>query len=145
MRRWLPAVALLAAAAGLVLAGGASASAATSQAVTPATCKGTVHITSLAFSPETVTPGHSSVATLRARNCTGKTQQTSTFWFGRFVGSGPGIPTGCPAIDPLPRGATFQPYGKVKVSTSYLVFPSCTASSLQLTVRIVGSTPPTPP
>jgi hypothetical protein len=102
-------------------------------------CTGTIQITSLAFAPPTVARGQSSVATLNARNCTTQTKQTTTYWSGRFLGSTAGIPAGCPAIDPLPRPATFAPHGSISLATTYLVFSSCAATSLQLTVQIVGS------
>src|SRR5438067_1962920 len=130
--RWMASIVI---AVGLVAAGAVGASAATVSTTTGCT----VQITSLAFAPATVAPGQSSVATVRARNCTRHSQQTATYWFGRFTGSGPGIPAGCPAIDPLPRAATFAPHGSVTLQTTYPVFRSCTATALELTVRIVGS------
>lgn len=136
MRRTASWIAALTVTAALTIAGGSSASAAPAG---PAACTGTVRITSLAFAPSTVPPGQSSTATLHARNCTSQTQQTTTTWFGQFIGSGVGIPTGCAAIDPLPRPATFTPHGTVTLSTTYLVFASCTATSLRLTVQITGS------
>lgn len=139
MRRWVGWAAALAVAGGLVVAGGASASAATpATAAGPALCTGTVQINSLTFVPSTVAPGQSSTATLKARNCTAQTLQTTTYWYGRFVGPTPGIPAGCPAVDPLPRPLTFTPHGSASLSTSYLTFASCTATSFQLNVRIVG-------
>ena len=138
MRRWIGLAASLVVAAGLVAVGGTSASAAT-PAAQPATCSGTIHITSFAFQPSTVAPGQSSAATLATRNCTAQTVQANSYWFGTWVGSTTGIPAGCPVIDPLPRAVTFAPYARTTLSTSYLVFPSCTATALQVTVRIVGS------
>ncbi len=140
MRRWLGLAASLVVAAGVLLADGAGASAATPAAASgPAGCSGTVQITSLAFVPSTVAPGQSSTATLSARNCTAQTVQANSYWYGTWTGSTPGIPAGCPVIDPLPRGLTFAPHASVTVATTYLVFPSCTANALQLTVKIVGS------
>src|SRR5437762_514154 len=115
--RWIASIVV---AVGLVAAGAVSASAATMSTTTTTGC--TVQITSLAFAPATVAPGHSSVARLQARNCTRHSQQTATYWFGRFTGSGPGIPPGCPAIDPLPRPATFAPHGTVTLQSTYPVF-----------------------
>jgi hypothetical protein len=140
MRRWIGLVASLVVATGLIAAGGASASAATPTAtVRPATCSGTIRITSFAFQPPTIAPGQSSAATLAARNCMAQTVQATSYWFGTWVGSTTGIPAGCPVIDPLPRSMTFAPNALVMLSTSYLVFPSCTATALQVTVRIGGS------
>jgi hypothetical protein len=140
MRRWVGWAASLALAAGLVTAGATSASAAVPAASSrPATCTGTIQITSFVFVPPAVPAGGSSTATLNARNCTGQTQQTGTTWLGRYIGSTTGIPPGCPVIDPLPRPATFPPHGSISLSTTYLTFASCTASALQVTVRITGS------
>ena len=65
--------------------------------------------------------------------------QATSYWFGTWIGSTTGIPTGCPVIDPLPRAVTFAPYARVTMSTTYLVFPSCRATALQVTVGIAGS------
>ena len=122
--------------AGLVLAGGGGLAAASASAV-PASCPGVIQITHLAFSPPQVSPGQLSTATMTARNCTGQTQPTSVIWFARFTGPGPGIPPGCPAIDPLPpRPVTFAPFGKFAVSAGFLVPPSCTATQLQVTFNV---------
>lgn len=142
MRRWLGLAASFVVAAGLLVAGGASASAATPSASSgpvPCSTTSTIQITSFAFVPPTVAPGQSSTATLAARNCTAQTVQATSYWYGTWIGSTPGIPAGCPVIDPLPRGLTFPPHGSLTVGTTYLVFPSCTASALQITVKIVGS------
>ena len=115
---------------------GASASAATpTAAIRPATCSGTVQITSPAFQPPTVAPGQSSAATLAARNCRAQAVQATSY----SIGSTTGIPTGCPVIDPLPHAVTFAPYARVTMSTTYLVLQSCTDTALQVTVRIAGS------
>lgn len=136
MRRALSWAAVLVVATALIITGASAASAVT---IRPAACTGTIRITSPAFSPSAVTPGQSSTATLHARNCTAQTQQTTTTLFGQFIGSGVGIPAGCAAVDPFPRPATFTPYGTVTLSTTYLVFSSCTASSLRITVQITGT------
>lgn len=133
MRRWVGWTASLVLAAGLVAIGGSAASAAP---VRPATCSGTVEITSLAFSPSAVPPGGSSTATLKAQNCTGQTISASATWIAQFQGAGGGLPAGCPVIDPLARPLTFDPHGTVTQSTGYLVPSACQATSLHLTVRI---------
>ncbi len=133
--RWLVALCVT---AGLVGLGAVSAEAATSPAHRTG-CTGTVRITSLTFAPATVARGQSSTATLKARNCTGKTQQTTTYWFGHFSGAGTGIPAGCPAIDPLPRALALVPHGTGSLQTTYRVLPTCTATALTITVRVVGS------
>src|ERR1022692_1400917 len=102
----------------------------------PASCSGVIQITRLAFTPRAITPGGTSTANLTARNCTGTSQQTTAVWLGRFVGSGVGIPPGCPAIDPLPLSATFAPHGQLRSSVGYLVPSGCTATQLQVTVEI---------
>ncbi len=124
--------------AGLVLAGGSLAAASTTSASTvAAACPGVIQITHLAFSPPRVSPGQLSTATVTARNCTGQTQQTSVIWLARFTGSGPGIPPGCPAIDPLPPPqVTFAPFGKFTASAGFLVPPSCPATQLQVTFDV---------
>jgi hypothetical protein len=134
MRRFIEtAVAVLVAATTLAVGGSGTAQA--------APCTGTVQITSLAFAPATVAPGQSSTATLVAQNCTDQTQATSTVWFGRFLSSsGAAFPPGCPAIDPVALPATFPPGGQASRSLSYLALASCTATDLQLTVRITSST-----
>ena len=133
--RWLVALSVT---AGLVGLGAVSAEAATSPAHR-STCTGTVKITSFAFVPATVARGQSSTATLKARNCTGTVQQTTTYWYGHFSGPGTGIPAGCPVIDPLPRPLAFTAHGTGSLQTTYRVFPTCTATSLTITVRVVGS------
>jgi hypothetical protein len=103
----------------------------------PASCSGVIQITSLAFTPPAVPPGGTSTANMIARNCTGATQRASVLWLGRFVGSGSGIPPGCPAIDPLPPAqVTFTPHGRVRASLGYFVPVSCMATQLQVTVVI---------
>lgn len=127
------AVALLAVAAIAVGAGPAAA------APTPV-CTGTsvVTITGLAFNPDTVVAGQPSTATLAVANCTAQTQQVTATWLGRFVGADPGVPPGCPVMDPLPRSMTLSPYSQVFQSVGYVTFAGCTASALQLTVRLSG-------
>ncbi|MBM9507600.1 hypothetical protein [Actinacidiphila acididurans] len=103
----------------------------------PTTCQGVIRADGLAFTPPAVAPGQSSAATLSAVNCTGQTQTVSETWLGTWVSSSTGgLPSGCPVIDPLPRSVTFTPYQRVATTTTYLVFPGCTADALRLTVRI---------
>jgi hypothetical protein len=99
-------------------------------------CSGVVRITQLTFDPTAVTPGETSTASLTAVNCTGAAQQTTATWFGRFLGPGTGIPSGCPVIDPLPQQADFAPYGSYQGSVGYLVPASCTADDLAVTVQL---------
>lgn len=122
------------AAGGLVAvpAGGAAASTPTAAA----SCTGIVQITHLDFTPSSVSPGSTATADLNVRNCTSSRQATTATWFGRFIGTGPGIPTGCPALDPLPRPATLDPYGRFHSSVGYLTPVSCTAVRLHITVQI---------
>jgi hypothetical protein len=102
----------------------------------PSACVGTVQIDSLTFSPPVGTRGQVATATAAMRNCTGRSQQTTATWLGRFRGSGPGIPAGCPALDPLAQPTTFPPHGRLNGSVGYLVFAGCTATELQVTLRI---------
>jgi hypothetical protein len=134
MFRRLPLLAAIAVLpAGLALAAGGFAAASTADA-TPASCPGVIQITRLAWSPPQVSPGQMSTATVMARNCTGQAQQTSVIWFEHFIGSGTGIPPGCPAIDPLPpQPANFAPFGRFTTSSGTLVPPSCTATKLEVT------------
>lgn len=140
MRRWLGRVALPVVAGLLAVVGGATAAAAaapTTPDPVPCADTGPVQIISLAFAPPAVAPGQSSTATLRAGNCTAQTVQANTTWIAKFVGtSSTGIPAGCPAISPLVKKVTFDPFGAVSTSVGYLVFPGCSATSLELTVRI---------
>jgi hypothetical protein len=54
----------------------------------------------------------------------------------RFIGPQPGIPAGCPAIDPLPpQPAQFVPHGTFTASLTYRVFAGCTATALRVTAR----------
>lgn len=104
-------------------------------------CTTIIRIDNLAFNPATVTPGHSSTATLAAQNCTAQSRQVTATWLGRFTkGTGTGIPAGCPAIDPLPLPMTFPPFGRLTSAVTYLVPASCTATNLHLTVQISGPT-----
>src|SRR5438309_11339616 len=89
-----------------------------------------VSITALGFHPRHVAPGGGSVVHLRARNCTRQTQHATLTRLGQFVGSTPGIPSGCPAIDPLAQPANFSPDGTFSAQLGFLVFPSCTAEAL---------------
>ncbi len=139
MRRWMGFVAPLVMAAGLVAFGSAAAQAAP---VTPDACStpAVIQITSLGFAPASVTPGHSSTATLAARNCTATTQKTTITWTGQFISSSTSGPVGCPVIDPLARPTTFAPDASITQSTTYSVLASCTATGLQVTVKITSTT-----
>jgi hypothetical protein len=130
---------LLVAAMLLVPAALAAAPATLAAASVPAshapTCSGVIQITRLAFTPVVVAPGQTATLQSTARNCTGTSQQTTSVWLGRFVGAAAGIPPGCPAIDPLPRPASFAPHGQLRSSVGYLVPSGCTATQLQVTVE----------
>jgi hypothetical protein len=127
------AAAAVCAAATLLLTGPAAPAA--------AACTATVQITSLTFSPSRVSPGQSATVTVAAENCTDQAQRMSLMFVARFVGPQPGIPAGCPAIDPLPPGtAQFAPHGTYTASLTYLVFPGCTATALRVTARFFDTT-----
>jgi hypothetical protein len=113
--------------------------AAVARAAAPA-CAGTISITGLAFNPPSIAAGGTSTATLAAKNCTTQRQQVTSTWVGRFASpAGPGIPPGCPAIDPLPLPLDFPPGGSLTRSVSYFVFQGCTATVLHLTVTVTKS------
>jgi hypothetical protein len=97
----------------------------------------TIQITSLVFQPPAVPPGRTSQAIVSAVNCTAVSQQASAEWLGRFVGSAPGVPTGCPVIDPLLQPMNFPPHGRLTGTVGYLVPGSCTATGLVVTVEIL--------
>ena len=103
-----------------------------------ATSSAVVQIESFLFNPASVPPGGMSTATLTVLNCTGQPQVITETWFGRFTGSGTGIPSGCPVIDPLVMSAALPPYGTGSSHVTYLVPASCTASQLVITVDISG-------
>ncbi|WP_027345110.1 hypothetical protein [Hamadaea tsunoensis] len=106
----------------------------------PAACTGTIVITGLAFNPASIAAGGTSTATLAAANCTSRRQQVTATWVGRFANasSGPAIPQGCPALDPLNTPLDFPPGGALTRSVTYLVFKDCTAAVLHLTVTIAN-------
>lgn len=139
MRRRLPMTSAVLVSVALLTAPSGVAMASTLTSQSHMSCTGVLQITRLAFTPSSVSPGDSSTANLSARNCTGTSQQATATWFGRFVGAGTGIPTGCPALDPLPQPAAFAPYGGYHSSVGYEVPASCTASQLQITVQVQQS------
>lgn len=120
-------------AAAIVLAAGLFGSLPAMAATPAAGCPGVIQITQLAFDSATVLRGQTATAHLVARNCTAQTVTTSLTWAGRFIGSSPGIPAGCPAIDPIAKQVTFAPRGKDTDSLGYLIFPGCTATALSTT------------
>jgi hypothetical protein len=130
----------------IIVAGGLTVAASASEtavAATPASaCAAStvIEITSFAFTPPSVTPGHSSTANLTALNCTAQSQQTSEIWSGRYVGSSGGTnpPPGCPIIDPISMAVDFAPHTAVTTSLTYAVPLTCTATDLIVTVNIFG-------
>ena len=67
---------------------GAAAAAAQPAAGAAPRCAGVFMITGLAFSPAQVQPGQTATANLAARNCTGRAQQATAQWYGRYLGPG---------------------------------------------------------
>jgi hypothetical protein len=122
--------------AGLVITAAGGAAAAASPDSASAACSGVIKITGLAFHPPEVPPGKLASAILDAVNCTGKSQQTTAVWTGRFAGPGKAIPPGCPVIDPLALPVDFAPHAAVATGVGYEVLPSCTATKLTVTVKI---------
>lgn len=101
-----------------------------------AACTDGIAVQQFSFNPATVQAGQSSTATLILQNCTSQTVQGSTTWYGRFTGSGSGIPPGCPALDPY-----VMPYTIAAGSTTTLTLPTftnqgCQATGLQMTVNL---------
>jgi hypothetical protein len=132
-------VAALALAAPLATAASSGPMAPAPAAAVPTGCTGTVVIAQLRFHPHVVPPGASSTAVLVADNCTARRLTTSVQWEGRYVGPGPGLPPGCPAIDPIAMPADFPPHGSLTSSVTYTVLAGCRASSLRVTAMIRGS------
>jgi hypothetical protein len=111
-------------------------------AASPSACpvSAVIEITSFAFNPPAVAPGHSSTATLTAVNCTDQSQQTSETWYGQWAGPSTGtLPAGCPVIDPVAVPVTFPPNGTVSTSITYSVPAACTATQLTVTADIYGN------
>lgn len=108
----------------------------------PPTCTGTAQINSFAFNPPVVNAGQSSTASAVVQNCTGQPIQASATWTARYIGSGSGIPPGCPAIDPVALNVALPANGKATTGLGYSTFAPCTATGLQATVTITsgGST-----
>ncbi len=74
-----------------------------------------------------------------ARNCTHQPQAVTLTWLGQFAGPQPGIPAGCPVMDPVAQHTTLKPRGTFKAKLGVQVFPSCTATSLSETARLTGA------
>jgi hypothetical protein len=128
---------LLTAAAALLATIGALAVPSASVA---ASCAGTVQIDSLDFSPTTALPGQTVTARVVARNCTAEPQSAALMIVAQFLGATPGIPAGCPVLDPLPpRTVAFPAGGSSLSSQSYLIFVGCTATALRVTARYTDS------
>jgi hypothetical protein len=91
----------------------------------------------LDFSPAAVAPGQLSTATLVLQNCTGQAVTGSTTWASRLTWSGPGLPPGCPALDPVGFPYSIAP-GATATVTLRLGDPvaSCPADDLLLTVNV---------
>jgi hypothetical protein len=106
----------------------------------PPTCTQIVRIAGLAFTPPSVAPGGASAANLTLQNCTPSPEAVTATWLGRFVGPSGGIPTGCPVLDPLLQKAALGPYGDFHSAVTYTVPASCTATQLQVTVRVQQDT-----
>ncbi len=133
----LPILALLA----LVLGGAGPAAAAARVDATPAaSCTGTIQIDAMTFTPPTVTAGQGSDASVTATNCTAQPVSASLMWYGRFLGpDGQTLPPGCPVMDPLVYSAAFPAGGQYTGTFGLSTFPSCTATSFQLTATFTAS------
>ena len=102
----------------------------------PSTTPCTIKITAMHFRPRRIAPGASSTVTARARNCTSTTQDASITWLGQFTGPTPGVPAGCPVIDPVAQPISLLPHGRAVASMTYEVFLSCSATELAVTARV---------
>jgi hypothetical protein len=126
----------------LMTTGGVTAAAATATSAASATsaarCPGIVRIRAFAFTPPHVLPGQPSAATLTVKNCTAISQPVTETWYGHFSSSAPGIPAGCPVLDPFLRPVALAAGAQQSTTTTYQTFPSCTATQLAITVTIAG-------
>jgi cellulase/cellobiase CelA1 len=105
----------------------------------PCTSTAPIQINSLIFNPPKVSPGQSSTATAVVQNCTNQALTLSSYWYGRY--SSPpsnGIPPGCLALDPLPRTLNLPASATVTVNSTWLGFPSCTATLFTLIYHITA-------
>ncbi|MFG1903160.1 cellulose binding domain-containing protein [Micromonospora carbonacea] len=127
--------------AALLTTGAALTAPAPAQAADPA-CTGTVRITSMTWSPPQIMPGQGSTLTVVAQNCTDTPQQASFFSYQQFLGSGPGVPPGCPIVEPLPaRPVTIEAGGTFTATSRYNTYAGCTATRLLVTAQFtLGST-----
>jgi cellulase/cellobiase CelA1 len=123
----------------LLLAAIVIPAAANAATATPS-CTGDISIGQFPFSPASVPAGQTSTLTLAARNCTSQTVAGQTVWFGQYTWSGPGVPPGCPAIDPALVPYTLSP-GAVTTTTAQDgdTIPGCPATGLQVTVQFTVS------
>jgi cellulase/cellobiase CelA1 len=129
MRRLVRIVALLAMIGGTVTAVSGPAQAACAGA-------GAAEIVSLTFEPPAVVAGDSVQATVTAQNCTTAALSARVQWYGRFTGSGGGIPAGCIAMDPLIVPLTLPAGGTNSTSLTYSTFASCSATGLEVNVQL---------
>lgn len=132
---------LLAPAAVLAAAAAPAAAATHPAAVHPDACATTtvISIDKFAFSPAEVAPGQSATADLAATNCSGVPQDTEATWIAHWGGPSSGtLPAGCPVIDPLAEPLDFPAGGSLTTGVTYTVPAGCTATELDVTVRITG-------
>ncbi|NUR24692.1 MAG: hypothetical protein HOV83_02375 [Catenulispora sp.] len=103
----------------------------------PACTSSEFRVDQLDFSPVAVAPGQLSTATLVLQNCTGQVVAGSTTWVPRLTWSGPGLPPGCPSLDPVGFPYSIAP-GAVSTVTLRLGDPvaSCLADGLLLVVTV---------
>ena len=111
-----------------------------SAAASAATPSCVVKISAMGFRPRHVAPGGTSVVRVKAWNCTKQAQTATLTWIGQFVGPGPGLPAGCPVIDPVAQPITVAPRAQFTSSLGFTVFSACTATSLSATARLTDST-----
>jgi hypothetical protein len=125
-----------------VVLGGTAGMANAASAAAPAACTGTVQVTSFVFSPASVSVGKGSTATMTLQNCTATSQSVQGIWYGRYTAPGvSGIPSGCPAIDPLVLNTTLAPNGTGTQSLGYTTIAGCQATGLDAIANLsIGAT-----
>lgn len=101
-------------------------------AVTTAACTGGVAVSQFAFNPPSVPPGSDSALTLVLQNCTSRTIQGSTAWYGQYTGPG------CPVLDPIPYSYTIVPGGTYTHTNSYgdPGFSGCRPTALKISANV---------
>jgi len=99
-----------------------------------------VRITAMSFHPRRVVRGGTSTVRVQAWNCTKQTQPAMLTWIGQFVGPSPGLPAGCPVVDPVAQSVDVAPHARFNAGLGFTVFSTCAATSLSETARFTDVT-----